>query len=217
MKEAKKIQKSFYFSDQKTKDVIEKRCSDLALINNQSNSFIIEDKLMQGLFPQDREAKKYVLLLYSSEQDGIKTTLQSFFEDKGNCVYLKHGNADIKPHVYYCYKHSKEFSEITKSTKEYIIKLFEIVVKYIEKHILDNDNFDDELFMTTVNAIKKNFTEFMPEAIFKMIYDAWEMIGDYSATIKFLGALISVCEFEETSESRCELVDIINSMPFSDK
>lgn len=216
-KNEKKIQKNFYISSQENKDLIEKRCSDLAKKYGCSFSYILELAIFKDFFSEKKETKEYVLLLYRSEQNGIKITLQRIFGDNSSSFYLKAENFHLKPIVYYCLRWAKKLSQTTVETSEYLAQLFDIVIDNVKKKTEGDDKIDSKLFITTVDFVKQNFMTVEPEQIFKIVYDTWGLIGELSATCKFLETLISICEFEETPESRCELVDIISEIPFSDK
>ena len=77
----KKIQKAFYLSSEYVKDFIESRIEDIAVKTQRSSSFIIENLLLDGLLPDNEEAKSIIRnhLYPDGERGGVQKTLEAIF------------------------------------------------------------------------------------------------------------------------------------------
>ena len=217
-----KIQKSFYFSDQKTKNIIEKRCADLALINNQSTSFIIEDKLMEGLFPQNKEAWDLTTnFLYSDEPNSVKDTLYAIFQN--NTTGIRNSVHDnLLPIVMFCLKHYKGPSSFSSKNQDlyHLIDQLNLIIKRIQNCVSATIEINEKEFLcdratSAADLIKKledSPEKVKPYYIFELIADFLAMLDDFPYTYSALSDLTSICQFIEDVDTRIELFDIINEL-----
>lgn len=215
-----KIQKSFYFSDQKTKSIIEKRCADLALINNQSSSFIIEDKLMEGLFPKNKEAKDLIInYLYSDDPDSIKNTLDAAFNINANGTTTRR---NFMPIITFCLKRYRGPSKFPKVEQDlyYLVDQLNFILKRINNCVsgIIDEKERSYYYDRTISAadliktLRESPDKTKPYYIIELIADFFEMIDDYPHTYNALSTLAQLSEFEESANNRIELYDIINEL-----
>lgn len=217
-----KIQKSFYFSDQKTKNIIEKRCADLALINNQSTSFIIEDKLMEGLFPQNKEAWDLTTnFLYSDEPNSVKDTLYAIFQN--NTTGIRNSVHDnLLPIVMFCLKHYKGPSSFSSKNQDlyHLIDQLNLIIKRIQNCVSATIDTKERAFLydRAINAadlikrLQESPEKINPYYIFELIADFFAMLDDFLYSFTALSDLTTICQFEENVNTRIELFNLINEL-----
>lgn len=215
-----KIQKNFYISEQKIKNIIEKRCTDIAKMNKQSSSFIIEDKLMEGLFPKNKEARDLTInYLYSDDPNSIKNTLDAAFNINANGVTLKR---NFLPLITFCLKHYRGPSKFPKSEQElyYLVEQFNFILKRINNCVAgiiderERSYYYDRAISAAdlITTLRESPDKTKPYYIIELIADFFEMIDDYPHTYNALSTLAQLSEFEESANNRIELCDILNEL-----
>lgn len=222
MKQAK-IQKNFYISNQKTKNIIEKRCADLAYINNQSASIIIEEKLMEGLFPKNKEAKDLTTFcLYNDDPDNIKITLEAAFQNNSAGIDWKARHSNFFPVVMFSLRKFKGPAKFTGKEHEYhhLLDQLTFIIKRINNCVCGVINTEERAFladkaknaMELIKNLKENPGKISPFDVLEMISDFFEMLDDWSITYRALSDLAAISTFEESSNARIELFDIIDEL-----
>lgn len=217
MKQAK-IQKNFYISNQKTKNMIEKRCADLALINNKSSSAIIEEQLLDGLFPKNKVANYLTTFyLYSDHHDNIKNTLDAAFNTNANGVAIKR---NFMPIVSFCLKHYRGPSKFPKDEQDlyHLVDQLNLILKRINNcvtGIIDEQErsyyYDRAISASDlIKKLQESPDKTKPYYYFELIADFFEMIDDFPHTYNALSTLAQISDFEENAYSRIELYDILD-------
>ncbi|EGC03375.1 hypothetical protein [Ruminococcus albus] len=218
-----KIQKSFYFSDQKTKNIIEKRCADLALINNQSTSYIIEEKLKEGLFPKNKYAKELTTFcLYNDDLNYIKNTLDAAFQNNAAGIDWKSIHSNFYPIVMFSLKYFKGPDKFTGKEQEFhhLVEQLNLIIQRINNTVNGIINIEERSFLIEkaksatelIATLKENPGKTTPYDIFEIIADFFAMLDDWSITYRALSDLAAICTFKESTTQRIELFDIVNEL-----
>ena len=218
-----KVQKNFNLSNQKIKDVIEKRCTDLAQKNNQSTSFILEEKLMEGLFPMNIEAKELTInYLYSDEPNSIKNTLDAAFKNNNAGTGWKAVHNNFLPLVIFCKKYYKGPTRFTGKEQElpHLIDQLDLIIKRIDNCVNCIIDIQERSFlsdkaknaMDILKKLKESPEVIKPNHIFEIIADFFAMFDDWSIVYRALGDLTEICTFEENADTRIELFNLLDEL-----
>ena len=220
----KKIQKAFNLSSEHVKNFIEMRIEDLAIKTQRTSSYLIENILLDGLLPKNRDARDIIKyrLYPEDKQGGVKNTLDHIFSYNAGGVDWKSKHGNFKPLVEYCLAFGS--NSATYSNRSYGISYFysqlDSVVKRItecSKFVIENEDRNMyKSFAEYAAMLKKNaYTD--PENIrisehFQLVYDCWDMLYDWSITYRYLMVLAANGEFQESAIARNDLYDIINQI-----
>lgn len=220
----KKIQKMFYYSSEYAKKFIESRIEDVAIKTQRSSSFIIENILMDGLLPKNEEAKSIIRNnLYSDdEQGGVKRTLDAVFSDNAAGINWNSKHSNFKPLVEYCIYYSSATSTY-KGNDGHIHYLLSQLRDIADR--IDNsanaciEPFDRKMYLSQSEMAKllleiaeENPKEIVFRNHFQLVYDCWDMLDDWSITYRYLCCLAVMCDFQENTNARNKLYDIISEI-----
>ena len=75
----KRIQKSFYFRNEETKNLIEGLLNDEAESTNRSTSYLIEQHIMEDFLPKNKLVASWIMMLYNAE--GNETDNDGFSQE----------------------------------------------------------------------------------------------------------------------------------------
>lgn len=224
MSNNKKNQKMFYFSSEYVKKFVETRIEDVANESQRSSSYIIENLLLDGLLPQNDEAKHIILQNLYPEKDngGIKKTLDALFSTNAAGIDWKSKHNNFKPLVDYCILYCDPSSHYTKdSSLDYFICQLRDIVSRIENNVYACiEPYDKQMFASNLEfaklILKKAETspqEIVYKECFELINVCWDMLYDWSITFRFLACVVRMCDFnEENSHARNALYNIISEL-----
>lgn len=220
----KKNQKMFYYSSEYTKKFIETRIEDLANKTQRSSSFIIENILMDGLLPKNEEAKAIIRFnLYpDDEQGGVQKTLDAVFFKNSAGINWDSRHSNFKPLVEYCiyYSSATATSKSNENLVPYLLSQLKSIVERIENcRDACNETYDRKMYslqLELAELLYKNAEENPKEIVFRdhfqLVYDCWDMLDDWSITYRYLGYLARMCDFQENTNARNKLYDIISEI-----
>lgn len=117
--QSKNFRRCFIISSEYTKKFIETRIEDLANKTQRSSSFIIENILMDGLLPQNEEAKNIIRhYLYPDDGNGsVQKTLDAIFSNNAAGLNWASKHSNFKPLVEYCIYYSSATCNKIKAVK----------------------------------------------------------------------------------------------------
>lgn len=220
----KKIQKMFYFSSEYMKKFIESRIEDLAIKTQRSSSFIIENLLLEGLLPKNEEAKFIIQnnLYPDSEQGGVKKTMDALFSNNAAGINWSSKHTNFKPLVEFCiyFIDSNSKCKNDDGRLHYLQSQLRDIVDRIENSAnsciepLDRKMYfsQSEMAKMLLEIVEKNPTEIIFKNHFQLVYDCWDMLDDWSITYRYLGCLAEMCDFQENTNARNKLYDIITEL-----
>lgn len=219
----KKLQKAFYFSSELKKRFIESRIDDLAAQQDRSTSYIIESLLMDGLLPDNEEARSLILTsLYPDHESGVQKTLTEVFAYNAAGIDWKSKHKNFRSLVDFCLA----FCDGTARCKgtEMRLEHFCSQLRSIVDRIEDCTNcciepYDRIRYESLTSWAKTLYTTAIktPKSIvfrdhFELVRDCWEMLDDWSITYRYLSDLAAMCDFMESADSRSALYDIIDGI-----
>lgn len=220
----KKIQKMFYFSSESSKKIIETRIEDMANKTQRSSSYIIETILNDALLPQNEEAR-YIITNYlypDDEQGGVQKTLDVLFSENSAGINWKSRYSNFKPLVEYSICYCEE--TVTIKGNEGLIPYLISQLKSIIEHIENCKNACIEPYDRKMYSLQLELAELLlkdaeenPKKIvfrnhFQLVNDCWDMLYDWSITYRYLGCLARMCGFQDNSNTRNKLYDIISEI-----
>ena len=220
----KKIQKMFYYSSEYAKKFIETRIEDLANKTQRSSSFIIENILMDGLLPKNEEAKSIIRynLYPDDDQGGVQKTLDAVFSENSAGINWASRHSNFKPLVEYCIYYSSSTATIkdNENLVPYLLSQLKSIVERIENcRDACIETYDRKMYSSQLELAKlmlKNAEENPKEIVFRnhfqLVYDCWDMLDDWSITYRDLGCLARMCDFQENTNARNKLYDIISEL-----
>ena len=220
----KKIQKMFYYSSEYIKKFIESRIDDIAIKTQRSSSFIIENMLLDGLLPENKEAKDLIQYnLYPvDESGGVQKTLERAFEQNACGLNWKSLHDNFKPLVEYGYNFCSSASQCTgtESQLPHFCSQLRSVVERIENCTESCiEDYDRSMFETQtawakvlLSVAEKNPTEIVFRDHFQLVMDCWDMLKDWQITYRYLADLVAMSEWQENPTARNYLFDVINDI-----
>lgn len=220
----KKIQKMFYYSSEYMKKFIESRIEDVAIKTQRSSSFIIENLLLDGLLPKNEEAKSIIRnnLYPDDEQGGVKRTLDAVISNNSAGINWKSKHSNFKPLVEYCINYALSTSRYNgdEGHLQYLLSQLRDVVDRIDNSAnACIESYDRKMYLSQAEMAKnllktaeENPTEIVFRNHFQLVYDCWDMLDDWSITYRYLYSLIVFCDFQENSQARNQLYDIISTI-----
>ena len=220
----KKFQKMFYYSSEYTKKFIETRIEDLANKTQRSSSFIIENILMDGLLPQNEEAKNIIRhYLYPDDGNGsVQKTLDAIFSNNAAGLNWASKHSNFKPLVEYCiyYSSATATNKGSENLVPYLLSQLKSIVERIENcRDACIEPYDRKMYalqLEMAEILLKNAKEEPKEIVFKnhfqLVYDCWDILNDWSITYRYLGCLARMCGFQENTNARNKLYDIISGL-----
>ena len=220
----KKIQKMFYYSSEYIKKFIESRIDDIAIKTQRSSSFIIENLLLNGLLPENKEAKDLVQynLYPDDERGGVQKTLESAFSNNAAGVNWGSVHDNFKPLVEYSYNFCSATSHCTgnESALHHFRSQLRSVVERIENCAnACIEEYDREMFETQAKWARAllDIAENRPSEIvfrdhFQLVLDCWEMLSDWSITYRYLYDLVVMGDWQENPTARNYLFDVIDDI-----
>lgn len=220
----KKIQKMFYYSSDHVKAFIENRLNDLSIKTKHSTSYLIETILLDGLLPQNDEARSIIQnnLYPDSTQGGVKKTLDSVFSINAAGVGWKSKHDNLKPLVEYCiyYCIDTPISNKNHGYLQYFLSQLRSIVDRIENctnsciEVLDRKMYSSQLELAKVllKTAEEHPDEIIQKNHFQLVYDCWDMLDNWSITYRYLSCLVALCDFQENSNARNRLYDIVSDI-----
>lgn len=220
----KKIQKVFYYSNEYVKKFIESRIDDMTIITKRSSSFIIENLLLDGLLPQNEDAKSIIRtnLYPDNEQGSVQETLDAVFSYNAAGINWKSKYSNFKPLVEYCINFSSATSTCkgTEGHRHYLISQLTDIVDRIENCTYSCiEPYERKMYSSQLERAKilLNTTKEKPEELifrnhFQLVYDCWDMLDDWSITYRYLCCLAVMCNFQENPTTRNYLYDLISEI-----
>lgn len=220
----KKMLKAFYFSTEMVKKFIETRIDDIAAKEGRSSSYIIENILLDGLLPANKDAKFIIRThLYPDDDNGgVKKTLEALFAYNAAGIdwHPKHNN--FLPFIEYCLSYGDSSAGCTGKEHQlhhFLSQMASIVAKIescADSCIEPEDRhryklIADEARNAYENA-KKDPSSILFREHYELVSDCWDMIGDFDITYRYLSDLASMGKFQENIVARNTLFDIINDI-----
>lgn len=220
----KKNQKMFYFSSEYVKKFVETRIEDVALETQRSSSYIIENLLLDGLLPQNEEAK-YIIrqnLYPDNDNGGIKKTLDALFSSNAAGLGWNSKHNNFKPLVEYCILYCDSTAHyINNPSLDYFISQLRDIVSRIENCVCACiEPYDKKMYASNLEFAKlilkkaeKSPQEIVYKECFELITVCWDMLYDWSITFRFLACVTRMCDFnEENSRARNALYNIVSDI-----
>lgn len=220
----KKLQKQFYISDESIKHFIDYRIEDLAKITGSSTSFVIEQSLLNGLLPDNTDARSFVFnYLYNKDDKfSVRSTLDKIFawNNAGIDWNSKHDN--LRPLV--------EFSLFNldgdpllpqeNGAMHSFLYSFNSVIKRAAKELdLVESIIDKSQFLCVIDYAKTLYEQAKDNTVqigikffYEVLFDMWSLIKGWSMTYRTLSALASMSTFHENSETRNAIVDLVDQI-----
>lgn len=220
----KKIQKMFYYSSEYVKKFIESRLDDLSIKTKHSTSYLIETILLDGLLPKNEEARAIIQnnLYPDSAQGGVKKTLDSMFSINAAGAGWKSKHDNLKPLVEYCIYYCSTTPTYNQNDGylQYFLGQLRSIVDRIENctnsciEIIDRKMYASQLELAKVllKTAEEQPEDIIPRNHFQLVYDCWDMLDDWSITYRYLSCLVAICDFQENSNARNKLYDIISEI-----
>ena len=220
----KKIQKAFYLSSEYVKDFIESRIEDIAVKTQRSSSFIIENLLLDGLLPDNEEAKSIIRyhLYPDGERGGVQKTLEAIFAHNAAGLNWNSKYDNFKPLVDYClnfgmvsatYKgKGTVLPHFYSQLRDVVDRIENCTASCIETY--DRKRFESiaEWAKTLQKTAEEDPAKIVIREHFELVRDCWDMLGDWSITYRYLMDLVTMGEFQESTIARNDLYDIISEI-----
>lgn len=222
---AKKLQKMFYFSDEHAKSFIECRIDDIAEKEQRSSSYVIENLLLDGLLPENEEARELVynnLYPYTCVNGGIQKTLLCIFYGCAAEAGWNERYADIEPIIAFCLQICERDAHCT--GKEKLLYHFRSQLDSIISRIANCKDSCIEVYERNEIRLQEEWgkhlldiAEKTPSKVnfhdhFQFVFDCWEMLYDWSYTYRYLSDLANLYNWPENAYTRNKLYDIISSI-----
>lgn len=220
----KKLQKQFYISDESIKHFIDYRIEDLAKITGSSTSFVIEQSLLDGLLPDNTDARSFVFnYLYNKDDKfSVRSTLDKIFawNNAGIDWNSKHDN--FRQLVEFCLFNLNGDTLLPKAngTMHSFLYSFNSVIKRAEKeldlveNIIDKSQYFSSLdyAKTLYEQAKDNTIQIGIKFFYEVLLDMWNIIKGWSMTYRALSALASMSNFCENEQTRIALADLVEQV-----
>lgn len=220
----KKIQKAFYLSSEYVKNFIESRIEDISIKTQRSSSYIIENLLLDGLLPENEEAKSIVRnhLYPDSERGGVQKTLEAIFAYNAAGANWNSKHDNFKPLVDYCLVFgtpSATYNGKGTVLPHFYSQLSDVVDRIencanscIEPYDRKRYEAKAEWAKSLYKTSQENPNEIVIRNHFELVRDCWEMLDNWSITYRYLMDLVTMGEFQESTIARNDLYDIINDI-----
>lgn len=224
---AKKVQKGIIFSCEEVKTFIERRTEDIASVNNDSTSYVIETTLLDAFLPKNKEVKEIVFNnLYAESpvngENGIVQTIMALFDSNSNIGNWQAKHSNYEPLIYFCLWTAKFDSKLidNERVQSTFLSDFKSVVDEIELNAMlciepyDRIKFNHRkdlsksLYADACQSLKK----IKLRSHFQLVLDCWSMLKDLTDTYKYLSGLISMVHIEETYNNRNRLLGIVDDI-----
>lgn len=220
----KKIQKMFYYSSEYVKKFIESRIEDIAIKEQRSSSYIIENILLDRLLPKNNDARWIVqtYLYPDDERGGVQKTLEALFSQNSAGINWNSKHDNFKPLVEYCLLYTGSSSRMANGKPElhHFINQLESIVDRIEEctkvciEKYDRQMFEQQAALAKIllETAKKSPEDIMFNQHFQLVLDCWDMLKDWSITYRYLADLVAMYEWTENTNARNALYDIIDTI-----
>lgn len=216
------FKKMFYFSNEATKNIIEKRINDIAENKHQSFSNVIEDILLNQLLPKNKEARCIIMDLFSdnSSFNSISSTLERLFGDNASGIQGSSKYDNFLPVVNFCIEYMDVNSTIELEDEFcglYISGQLEQVLGIIKRTINSSKDNSQKTYLTSqskfieklIHSFSLNISNQNLKMCFTILKDNWEILKENTYTYRCLSHLAGACSFVENSKSRDVLCNII--------
>lgn len=215
-------QRGIRHSSEQVMKLIDARVSDISAQGNQSISYIIENAILDGLFPRNKDARNIVInYLYSdSEENRVKKTLESLFTWNYTGVDWEAKQNNFGPLVTFFQFNAYLFHNL--SNKDFLfqrfLKQFGVLVEHIEACSKTWDEppamvkLRSEWARTLYDTACKKANEMSLNYFLDVISDNWILLHSYSITYQCLSYIVSMAQFKETSKERNDLLEIIENI-----
>ena len=220
----KKYQRGIIHSSETIKIILDHRIDDIALLTKQTTSNIVENALLDGLFPKNRDARDIIQanLYGDTDNRGVKETLIALFRfNSTGCNWLsKYRN--FMPLLDFCLLYVDKQARLSDNNGVFTSFLndFHSIANYTERCAQQiPDHFERSEYKSITNWIKMLYDTACNDPskiyiieLFKVIKDLWLMIDDWNTTYFLLESIVTMGEFIETVESRNELYNIVDTI-----
>lgn len=220
----KKIQKQFYISTESIKQFIDYRIEDLAKITGSSTSFVIEQSLLDGLLPDNTDARSFVFnyLYNKDDKSSVRSTLDKIFawNNAGIDWNSKHDN--FRQLVEFCLFNLNGDTLLPKENGEIhsFLYSYSSVIKRAEKEfdlvesIIDKSQFlcVIDYAKTLYEQAKDNTVQIGIKFFYEVLLDMWSLIKGWAMTYRSLSALASMSNFCENEQTRIALADLVEQV-----
>ena len=215
-------QRGIRHSSEQVMKLIDARVNDISAQGNQSISYIIENAILDGLFPRNKDARNIVInYLYSdNEENRVKKTLESIFIWNYTGVDWEAKQSNFGPLVKYIRFHAFCYHKL--SDKDFLfqrfLRQFRVLVELIEGC---SNTYEEppamvkmraEWARTLYDTACKKANEMSLNIFLDVISDNWIELNSYSITYQCLSYIVSMAEFKETSQERNDLLEIIEQI-----
>lgn len=205
-------------------DLIEKLVKDEAIMNNISESAVIEKYLLNSMLPTNKDARFWAINLLYSENGDLGKTLKAIFESNSAGIEWKSKHDNLLPIVEFCKNQVYLYgSYLTGEEKE-----LPLCLNYLDSlanrfHAFAEASADDMTKITYqkesdriieyTNELSKNPQYFGLINIYFCILNNWDVLKNWSITYRILSALASMDNGWKTNpQTRSELLSIIKDV-----
>lgn len=217
-------QRGIRHSSEQVMKLIDARVNEISSLGNQSISYIIENAILDGLFPKNKDARSIVVnYLYADYDDsGVKKTLDCLFAWNNAGVDLNSKYDNLRPIVEFTLFNIDGDPLLPKSNgaMHSFLYAFDSVIKRAEKElnmfesIIDKSQYlcSLEYAKTLLEQAKDKTVQIGIKFFFEVLLDLWNLIKGWSMTYRALSALASMSTFHENPETRNSLVETIDDV-----
>ncbi len=222
----KRIQKSFYFRNEETKNLIEGLLNDEAESTNRSTSYLIEQHIMEDFLPENKLVASWIMMLYNAE--GNETDLADImilvFSTIAGLNKYKSANINYKPLIEFCFKNqclSKIKAELDEPSMEKLVNPLGNVIERLK--IEYDDRKDPEITdknarlnidIKELNRIRETdkLTAYDMNTVYITTLNNWDILYDWFYTYSMFTAMLSLQPLNNTAETRLQLVKLLNDL-----
>ncbi len=223
----KRIQKNFYYRDEQTKQLIESLLNDEAEVTNRSTSFLIEQHIMKDFLPEYKIVASWILMLYGKENatDMTDILILAFATIAGLNKYNS-AKINYKPIIEFCFKNSclsNKKAEIDASSTEKLKNHLGSVIERLKMKFDDLKATDPEIAdkklrlnidLKELNRILETdkLTDYDINTLYITTLNNWDLLYDWFHTYSMLTVMVSLQTFNNTAETRFQLVKLLNDL-----
>ena len=218
----KKLQKTFYISDEHIKSFFDQRTEDIARRKKISTSYVIEQALLNVLLPYNTDARSFVFnyLYNSADKFSVRTTIDNIFAWNSAGVDWSSKHDNFRPLVEFCLFNMDGSPLLPKNNialHSFGYSLNSVILRTDKELKLLDNTVDNSQYLCSVDYAKSLFaqaqdttTDVGIKFFFEVFLDLWDVIKGWAMTYRALSALASMSTFREDAVTRNALVDVLD-------
>lgn len=217
----KKIQKVFYYSSNKNKQVIENIINNIATNEQTSSSRIIENILYSSLIPSNKLGKTSIELLFSDGENNVQKTITALFEINSAGLSWKAQFYNFLPLLQYITELEIDINEKNVEKQlPYLKKQLESINDKVNDAFKNcdaqKDKFRYKCVSDNIIYLKEHMHDLIMSGIvkeyYKIIIDVWDIMFDWTITYRYLCVLSSITVFPEDIDNVNKLYHLIMNL-----